>query len=204
MVVLNTNDPSAHQTALRTRGLPMLTHNHMSKHSAFVKRLKVGSNSGVNNRAVENLANHIRGRILLFGEFNNPETKPLLRKMVDEIIRKREEDQSRFVAEHMQLIARHQANQNALERNYKAVQNNIAAREPNFRELLARIRNTPNNESLIRQRNARLNRNRRISAIKTRRARLRSQIIDNTKRLSEHTRQIQAWKWVRNHVVQKV
>ena len=94
MVVLEKHNRNPHQTALVTMGRPMLRHNNISGHSAFRNRINKGSNAAATGK--ENLANFIRGKFIIFGQ-DTKNSRNLLREMVNHIIRKREENQARFV-----------------------------------------------------------------------------------------------------------
>jgi hypothetical protein len=201
MVVLVKNNRNPHQTALVTMGRPMLRHNNISGHSAFRNRINKGSNAAATGN--ENLANFIRGKFIIFGQ-DTKNSRNLLREMVNHIIRKREENQARFVNNHMALMGRHQLTRRELNSQYAQVKRNIANREQNFANLLKKIHNNPNNDTLITRRNNRLNRNATIQRIKLQREMLQNELKQNSNRATQHMRQIQAWKWVRNSVVGKV
>ena len=201
MVILVKNNRNPHQTALVTMGRPMLRHNNISGHSAFMNRLNKGSNAAAAGK--EDLANFIRGRFIIFGQ-DTKNSRNLLRQMVNHVIRKREENQARFLNNHMALIGRHEHTRRELNRQRAQAQKNIANREQNFANLLRRIRNNPDNEKLTSQRNNRLNRNAIIERIKLEREMLRNELRRNSNRVTQHMRQLQAWKWVRNSVLGKV
>jgi len=173
MVVLVKNNRNPHQTALVTMGRHMLTHNNISGHSAFRTRLNNGSNAAAIGK--ENLANFIRGKFIIFGQ-DSKNSRNLLRQMVNHIIRKREENQARFVNEHMALMGRHQLTRNELNRQNTQAQS-IANRT---------------------------NKNATIERIKLEREMLRNELKRNSNRVTQHMRQLQAWKWVRNSVVGRV
>lgn len=202
MVVLIRGERTAHQTALVSMGRPLLTHNNISNHSAFLRRLNNASNhTRAVARAADKLADFIRGRFIIHGQ---EPSRNLVKQMVNHIIYLREQNQLRFMRGHMELLARHQEIRNRLNRDCARIRNNIARRDPEFQELLDKIRNNPTNDSLIAQRNARLNQNERIRAIQRHRERLRENLIQNSTRTSEHARQLAAWKWVKEHVVHRV
>jgi hypothetical protein len=201
MVVLVKNNRNPHQTALLKMGRPMLTHNNISGHSAFRNRINKGSNAAATGKG--NLANFIRGKFIIFGEDSN-NSRNLLRQMVNHIIRKREENQARFVNEHMALMGRHQLARRELNSQYAQIKTNIARREQKFAKLLKQIQKNPDNEKLINQRNNRLNRNAIIQRIKLEREMLQNELKQNSNRTTQHMRQIQAWRWVKNNVLEKV
>ena len=124
--------------------------------------------------------------------------------MVNHIIRKREENQARFVNEHMALMGRHQLARRELNSQYAQIKTNIARREQKFAKLLKQIQKNPDNEKLINQRNNRLNRNAIIQRIKLEREMLQNELKQNSNRTTQHMRQIQAWRWVKNNVLEKV
>ena len=173
MVILVKNNRNPHQTALVTMGRPMLRHNNISGHSAFRARINNGSNAAATGN--ENLANFIRGKFIIFGQDSN-NSRRLLREMVNHIIRKREENQARFLNNHMALMGRHQRTRNELNREHTQAQS-VANRS---------------------------NRNAIIDRIKLEREMLRNELRRNSNRVTQHMRQLQAWKWVRNSVVGKV
>jgi hypothetical protein len=204
MVALLSHNIDPHNTRLVSMGKNVLTHNNISANRSFKARLKAGSNNAANsNNNHKNMADYIRG-MLLSKQAYSSNSKKLVKNMANEVIRKRERNQRRFITNHMMLMTQHQRLRNNLNKQYANAQNNIASREPNFKNLLKRIREHPGNNSLKNQRNNRLNNDPVIHRIKLEREWLRRQLQHNSNRTTQHMRQIQAWKWLRNSVVPQI
>jgi hypothetical protein len=205
MVVLIKGERSAQSTHLVSMGNPVLSHNNISSHSSFLRRLENASNrTRAVARGADTLAAFIRGKLILAGQYNQTSSRNLVGQMVNHIIYLREQNQIGYMPHHIKTMGQHQQLKNSLNQAYKEVRNNIARRDPEFQELLNRLRNSPNNGSLIKMRNNRLNQNQRIRSIKRQQQKLRSNIINLTTKTSEHGRQLAAWKWVKAHVVHRV
>jgi hypothetical protein len=201
MVVLVKHNRDPHQTAILTMGRPVVTHNNIAKSETFLARIKEGSNIAANRKNLQkNMAAYIRGLFMLKRVYSQ-NSKNFVRNMAEHIISKREQNQRRFISNHMRLMTKHQRLRNNLNKQYANAQNKIASSEPNFKNLLNRIREKPDNENLKRQRNNRLNRNSVIQRIKLERNWLYRKLKYNSNLTTQHMRQIQAWNWVRVHVV---
>lgn len=204
MVILDKNHTSAHNIALRHQGRPVLTHNQISRHPSFRNRVTMGSNFDTNGGVRHNLASFIHGKFALHGVPYDATTKRLLRNMVNTIIRLREENQAKFVQSHLGMMGQYQVRRDELNREHARVRNMIANQEPAFRQLLERISANPTNENLVRQRNARLQRDPQIRRINVMRARIARRVRRKTDKVSQHSRQIAAWRWVRDRILSTV
>jgi hypothetical protein len=205
MVILDKNQTSAHGVALRHQGRPVLTHNEISRHPSFKSRVNMGSNFNTNGGARHNLASYIHGKLAIHGVPYNATTKALLTNMVNTIIRLRRENQARFMNAHHAMLGGHHFRRRQLNNERMRIRNNIAAREPNFRKLLENIGKNPENlNKLIDRKNERLHRNERIRNINREKERLARELKEGTRKATEHSRQIAAWRWVHDRILPAV
>ena len=202
MVVLLKNDPATnkplpyHRVKLVHAGRNVLTHGTISNSTHFVNRLAAGSNAAA-NKYRKPFITYIQNIYRVKGV---PLNKQSVVNMAQHIINLRKADQARFIQEHETTAREYQELKSRLDREMSRSILELANLNSQFKSLLNLIRNNPNRNNLIEQRNTRLGQNREIRAIRREKERLRQRMLQLTHNTTEHARQIAAWRWFRNQV----